>query len=460
MFSLTRKLVFSILLIMTPLLLVAQQVNNIVPRIEGNTVIINYVLIVTNPNAKCEVIVYFGSSNSQTQKLINGEGEIGENIDGGINKEIIVSNINPFIPYQKNLTFRIEATFTYNPKEGAISIITKPNGAILYIDKEKIGTSDIEIPFHAIGRYNLRIEHEGYLTIEKDIDVKENETTSLIEILNPGYRATIVSEPTAELSLNGKDIGLTPIDVALKSGENLIALSRESYHDFNATIRPSKQGDIFEYKLLEKTFPVTITSYPKKTNLRLEGNLYNIGDALTLSTGDKELSISRTGYKTYKGNFLVIDVDKAQKFNYLLEPSKYREKTVAVIYSLLLPGMGQHYLKRRGLEPAMGILGYGLLVGSYTKHNNAVATYDLYLASADANDRGSLNKQWQDEKKQSENMLYSAGAVWAGNLIWTLLRKDEEAQYRKIKTDLKFNNVTSTGEISFLYSLGGSKTGR
>ena len=51
-------------------------------------------------------------------------------------------------------------------------------------------------------------------------------------------------------------------------------------------------------------------------------------------------------------------------------------------------------------------------------------------------------------------MLYGAAAIWAGNLVWTLLTKDEGERYRKIKSEIKFDNVTNTGGISLLYQLG------
>ena len=436
----------------------AQDVRNVISRIEGKIIIISYDLLVETPDSECEVKIYFGNSTSQKLLLNNATGDFGSNIKVGNQKQVSISDLTPFIPYQTDLTFRIEAVYTYNPETGTISVNTEPAGARVYLDDASIGNSDILLTNKNVGPYKLKIEKEGFLTIEKEIEVLDGQTTAVIETLIPGYAATIISNPDkAEIRVNGTYIGETPAQVVLKPGINNIELSAKDYQDFSTTITPKKQDEKFEFLLTQKGYQITIITYPKKTKINLEGANYADTDTLKVTGESKKLTVSKKQYKTSTITIHIEDLNKTQRFHILLEPEVYRKKGAALVYSLLLPGMGQRYLKRKGVEPLMGVVGYGLLAGSLSKYNSAANSYDLYLEKTDIKNRAELKQQWQNEKKQSENMLYGAVAIWAGNLLWTLLSKDEEGHYQKMKTKIKFDNLTNTGEISILFQLRNSK---
>ena len=191
--------------------------------------------------------------------------------------------------------------------------------------------------------------------------------------------------------------------------------------------------------------------------MNFEGSNYADTDTLKVTGESIKLTVSKNHYKTSTSTIHIEDINKVQRFHILLEPEVYRKKGAALVNSLLLPGMGQRYLKRRGVEPLMGVVSYGLLAGSINKYNSAGKSYELYLEETNISDRTELKQQWQNEKKQSENMLYGAVVIWAGNLLWTLLSNNEEGHYQKMKTKIKFDNLTNTGEISILFQLRNSK---
>ena len=99
----------------------AQKVENIATRIEGKDIVITYDLSTENPHTLCEVKIYFGNSTAQTNLLINATGDLGADITNGRHKQVRVSYLSLFVPYQKDLTFRVEATFTHIPKLPAIN---------------------------------------------------------------------------------------------------------------------------------------------------------------------------------------------------------------------------------------------------------------------------------------------------------------------------------------------------
>lgn len=93
----------------------AQVVTNIKSAIEGKEIVITYDLQGLNSEAICEVNFYFGGRAEQTNKLLDALGDFGDNIKVGTQKKIRISNLQPFLPYKTELTFKAEATYTFIP---------------------------------------------------------------------------------------------------------------------------------------------------------------------------------------------------------------------------------------------------------------------------------------------------------------------------------------------------------
>jgi len=122
-FSRFKKVFIVCIIVCNAFELSAQDVRNVISRIEGKIIIITYDLLGETPDSECEVKIYFGNSNSQKLLLDNATGDFGSNTKVDNQKQVSISNLAPFIPYQTDLTFRIEATYSYNPKTGTISVI-------------------------------------------------------------------------------------------------------------------------------------------------------------------------------------------------------------------------------------------------------------------------------------------------------------------------------------------------
>jgi len=98
---------------MQPYLVVfAQEITNVRAAIQDKAIVITYDLIAGNPDAECEVQLFFGNSQFQQELLSNGTGDIGVGIKGGNNKSIKINNLDAFKPFQKDLAFRVNATYT------------------------------------------------------------------------------------------------------------------------------------------------------------------------------------------------------------------------------------------------------------------------------------------------------------------------------------------------------------
>jgi hypothetical protein len=56
--------------------------------------------------------------------------------------------------------------------ERRLTINTKPQGALVVLNDEEIGTSPVTVPFNWYGDYNVRISKEGFATLKTHRELK------------------------------------------------------------------------------------------------------------------------------------------------------------------------------------------------------------------------------------------------------------------------------------------------
>jgi hypothetical protein len=104
----------------------------------------------------------------------------------------------------------------------------------------------------------------------------------------------------------------------------------------------------------------------------------------------------------------------------VIPETKFVHRGTAVLLSEVLPGLGITKLNNGGPYWIMAIAFYGCAAGSYLYYNSAESNYDKYLESVVENDRNKLYNKTQNYNTISDVLMYTAGAVWLGNMIWTL----------------------------------------
>ncbi|MEI6749709.1 MAG: hypothetical protein WCM93_11170 [Bacteroidota bacterium] len=105
-------------------------------------------------------------------------------------------------------------------------------------------------------------------------------------------------------------------------------------------------------------------------------------------------------------------------FKVAAEPQYFHRET-ALLYSAIVPGLGITKLNKGKPYWLMAVAFYGAAAGSYIYYNSASKTFDKYLASEDENERNTLYDQSKSKKTISTVLMYTVGAVWLGNIIWT-----------------------------------------
>ena len=101
-------------------------------------------------------------------------------------------------------------------------------------------------------------------------------------------------------------------------------------------------------------------------------------------------------------------------------PVKFVSRGMAVLLSAVVPGLGLTTLNKGGPYWIMAIGVYGAAAGSYLYYSMANQNYNKYLDARTEDERNSLHSTVQSEKTISNVLIYTAGAIWLGNMIWTL----------------------------------------
>ncbi|MEI7725762.1 MAG: DUF5683 domain-containing protein [Bacteroidota bacterium] len=110
---------------------------------------------------------------------------------------------------------------------------------------------------------------------------------------------------------------------------------------------------------------------------------------------------------------------------------KFVSRGKAVLLSAVVPGLGLTKLNNGGPYWIMAIAVYGAAAGSYLFYSMAEQNYTKYLDARTEDERNSLHSTVQSQKNMSNVLMYTAGAVWLGNMIWTLANPNKTKPGKK-----------------------------
>lgn len=134
-------------------------------------------------------------------------------------------------------------TFLGIKQTSGISVLSQPQDAIVYLDNEEIGKTPVETKNLDVKTYTVKIQKDkaswerkiqltaGTVTVvNRDLTVDSQTASGEILTLEKGKGITIVSNPTgADVEIDGKTLGKTPLVVDLESGEHTVLVSNTNY---------------------------------------------------------------------------------------------------------------------------------------------------------------------------------------------------------------------------------------
>ena len=136
-------------------------------------------------------------------------------------------------------------------QESGISVSSVPSDATVYLDGEEMGKTPFEdknlqvkdytvkiVKGEAIWQGKVKLISGTVTTVGRDLAPDPTSSAGEILTLDKGRGLTVVSNPTdAEVEIDGKSYGKTPITLSIEPGERTILVSHGNYS--NRSIRAS-----------------------------------------------------------------------------------------------------------------------------------------------------------------------------------------------------------------------------
>ncbi len=152
---------------------------------------------------------------------------------------VLISLLALVVRFSSNLP---ELVFGVKTKSG-ISIMSTPDGATVYIDNQLVGKTPYENKDLIAKEYTVRIEKDTMVwqgkirlnantisVVNRDLLPDTTSAAGEIFTLERGKGMTIVSNPSsAEVEVDGKIFGKTPLILDLEAGEHSLTISYPNY---------------------------------------------------------------------------------------------------------------------------------------------------------------------------------------------------------------------------------------
>ena len=331
-----------------------------------------------------------------------------------------------------------ELSLYTQPMLGKVKIITNPFEATIKIAGKEMGKTPITIDKLLIGSYTVELSKLGFTTISKTIEIKENEIFEIKTDLHKGADISFTTQPKGvTIIIDDKKMGTTPCKIALEQGKYKIKYEKNNYNTIEKNITIDRYTKIQSETLTGKMVTATINSTPKGAKIYLAQRLKGKTNfTFPITAGEYKLKIIRKGFKPYEKDF---DFSEKQKIDLNLEPAQHRSKGLAILYSALMPGVGQTYLNRGGAAWLTGIATYGLLGAAIMQNNAAVDAYENYKTEGGASKKNDYLTDAETKYNQSQILLYTAAGTWLANMVWVALMPPDNKRFKNIKPMVGYN---------------------
>jgi hypothetical protein len=124
-------------------------------------------------------------------------------------------------------------------RNGKLAVKVTVEGAAVEVDGAPVGTSPLATPLVlTVGTHTLKVSRSGYAEYLDTVKVSTNQTTTVEVELLPFAAVIEVSSmpPGAEVTIDGKLVGQTPVHVEVDPGERVLRVSADGFHDGEQTL--------------------------------------------------------------------------------------------------------------------------------------------------------------------------------------------------------------------------------
>jgi len=314
---------------------------------------------------------------------------------------------------------------------GSLKVSSDPPDALVLLDSNPIGNTDMETSGIDIGKRKLELKKDCFENKTTEVFIKANQQVILNLKLKPSCGSiSVTSNPVgADILMNEKLIGVTPAELTeLKDGTYTISLKKDGYEEWKdtATVKAGKtvliKADRLKPTVMAKPpsqQPLTEINPPVAAQKTSDIH-FTVGatDSLPVepsgvSTGNQQITVKKDGYPDHDKTVAVQTGKATSATASLKPPSKY---TKLDSNGKQLPDSAQSWLMVLDNETN--------LIWEVKQNKDGIKDYD------NPNDADNTYLRFECDKKFIKALN---GANWGGFSDWRLPSEEE------LKTLVDFN---------------------
>jgi hypothetical protein len=206
---------------------------------------------------------------------------------------------------KKDSNEMIRATKRANEGKGSLTIITIPDNAIVQMNNEIVGQSNLALTGLAVGTYRVKIQKDGFENYEEDIAVDEINKTNKIKLKKKTANLRVLTKPEGALVLiDNIPFGRTPLSLQKELGGYKIELQLDGYQNQSREMTHALPETEISEILVQKPGLLTVLTMPPNAKIELNDNEIGKSPVLRRSVkgGSHKIRISMEGYQTLERN--------------------------------------------------------------------------------------------------------------------------------------------------------------
>lgn len=267
----------------------------------------------------------------------------------------------------------IDKVVRLKPAYGWLQVSDKGDlrGASVYVDGKFIGTAPMRSDRLSSGEHMVRVEHKLYKPFEQTITICDKQTLDFVPTQAPILitgTVNLQSNKKADVYIDNKKVGKTPLNTELTVGEHYVALARNGYRTREKSIMV-KENQVSDIRML-LTRDMRFEKYAGFINNFELGYGHHVGVNRIIyeNVGVREyrtlhpMELTYTiGYKFYNGVFCGLgsgvtwDLVDLRKYGDRLDPYYTQEEKSAIVnyskVSLPIFANFKYYLTKSVFQP-------------------------------------------------------------------------------------------------------------
>lgn len=225
--------------------------------------------------------------------------------------------LDGFKPIAHALTIRREKTtelnFDLQRDVRRVRIVSKPEGARIFLDGDIVGTTPAVLAAVRTGEHELRLTLAGHATVKQIVTITTDEPERSLDFRLRALAGNLRIEttpPGAMVSIDGQDKGKTPIAItALPIGQHQMALNMEGYQPVAKTVEvQDQQTTVVQETLVQAQGSILCLSVPEGARITLDGRNCGVTPKTleNVPIGRRILTLSLEGYREWTARVPVI----------------------------------------------------------------------------------------------------------------------------------------------------------